>query len=291
MLKKMIALCLVCMLTLAFLGVQAEENKGEWWNILLLGSDDRDMSKHSGRTDTIIIFSVNRELGSAKMTSIMRDTWVKIPGRKKNKINAANVFGGPELAMETVNTSFGTNIQDYILINFRDMVDIVDLFGGVDLELSQSEVKIANDYINSYKGEAHNQEPYEDYSLIASAGMVHLNGMQAMAHCRDRYTDSDFGRVMRGQDTLLALAEKAQNMEVDACLDIAGEIMSFVETNLTDEEVKELGKAVLTMDVENVGQNRLPADGTYKSGTFDGVWCIRPNLEKNAQILKSYIYG
>lgn len=291
MMKKIIALIMVMLLALACIGVQAEENTGEWWNILLLGSDDRDMSQKAGRTDTIMIFSLNRELGSAKLTSIMRDTWVKIPGRKNNKINAANVFGGPELAMETVNVSFGMDIQDYILVNFRDLVDIVDLFGGVDMELSESEVKIANDYINDYKNGAYNDEPYMDFSLIASAGMVHLNGMQAMAHCRDRYTDSDFGRVMRGQDTLLALAEKAQNMEVDACLDIAGEIMSFVKTNLTDEEVKELAKAVLTMDVESVGQNRIPADGAYKSGTFDGTWMIKADLEKNTKLLREYIYG
>lgn len=291
MMKKIICLVMAALLALACIGVQAEENTGEWWNILLLGSDDRDMSQRSGRTDTIMILSLNREEGSAKLTSIMRDTWVKIPGRKNNKINAANVFGGPELAMETVNVSFDMDIQDYILINFRDMIDIVDLFGGVDMELSESEVKIANDYINSYKVDAYNQEPYADYSLIASAGLVHLNGMQAMAHCRDRYTDSDFGRVMRGQDTLLALADKAQNMEVDACMDIAGEIMGFVNTNLSDEEVKELAKAILTMDVEAVGQYRIPADGAYKSGTFDGTWMIKADLEKNAQILKGYIYG
>lgn len=290
--KKLISMILVFVLMLAFAGVQAEAGAGEWWNILLLGCDDRDEQAHVGRTDTVMILSVNSELGSAKLTSIMRDTWVKIPGRKNNKINAANVFGGPELAVETVNASFGMDIQDYILINMRDMVDIVDLFGGVDLELSESEVKVANDYIADFEANFYNRKnAYPDYSRIASAGLVHLNGMQAMAHCRDRYTDSDFGRVMRGQDTLLALAKKAQNMEVDACLDIAGEIRNFVVTNLTDEQAKELAKVILTMEVEEVGQYRLPAEGAYKSGTFDGTWMIKADLAKNAQILKGYIYG
>lgn len=292
MMKKIIALVMVMLLVLASVGVQAEASVGEWWNILLLGCDDRDEQAHTGRTDTIMILSVNRELGSAKLTSIMRDTWVKIPGRKNNKINAANVFGGPELVVETVNASFGTDIQNYILINMRDLADIIDLFGGVDLELSESEVKVANDYINEFEFGFYNKKSeYPDYSRIASAGMVHLNGSQAMAHCRDRYTDSDFGRVMRGQDTLLALAKKAQSMEVDACLDIAGEIRDFVVTNLTDEQARELAKAILTMEVEEVGQHRLPAEGAYKSGTFDGIWMIKADLEKNAQILKSYIYG
>lgn len=289
--KKLISMIMVVMLMFAFVGAQAEAS-GEWWNILLLGCDDRDEQAHAGRTDTIMILSVNREQGSTKLTSIMRDTWVKIPGRKNNKINAANVFGGPELAVETVNASFDMDIQNYILINMRDMVDIIDLFGGVDLELSESEVKVANDYIKGFKDQTTNvKNEYSDYSLIPSAGLVHLNGMQAMAHCRDRYTDSDFGRVMRGQDTLLALAKKAQDMEVDACLNIAGDIMGFVKTNLTDEQVKELAKAILTMEVEEVAQYRLPAEGAYKSGTFDGTWMIKADLAKNAQILKDYIYG
>ena len=292
MVRRILGLVLVLMLVISCTAVMAEETSGDaWWNILLIGSDDRNMSQRAGRTDTIMILSVNQEEGRAKLTSIMRDTWVSIPGKSNNKINAANVFGGPELAVQTVNENFGMNIENYVLINMRDMVDIVDLFGGVDLELSSSEVKVANDYINQYKSETTNEaQPYEDYSLIASEGLVHLNGMQAMAHCRDRYTDSDFGRVMRGQDTLLALATKAQNMTLDEVLGIAGSISQFVETNLTDDQVKDLATTVLAIDPATVGQYRIPADGAYQSGTFSGTWMIKADMEKNTQILHSYIY-
>lgn len=291
MLRKILALTLALILVLSLASAVAEASSdGGWWHILLMGTDDRDMSQRAERTDTMMIFSINRVQGRAKLTSIMRDTWVSIPGKSNNKINAANVFGGPELAVETVNANFGTDIENYVLINMRDMIDIVDLFGGVDLELSAKEVQVANDYIGHYQRQTKNEaEPYEDYSLIASDGLVHLNGMQAMAHCRDRYTDSDFGRVMRGQDTLLALAEKAQNMDLDEVLEIAASISQFVETNLTDEEVKDLATCVMTLSPDAVGQYRLPADGAYQSGTFSGIWMIKPDLEKNAEIFKQYI--
>ena len=293
MVRKVLAMFLALGLMLGCAGALAEPaDGGEWWNILLLGSDDRTMSQRAGRTDTIIILSVNREEGQAKLTSIMRDTWVSIPGNGNGKINAANVYGGPELAVETVNENFGTDIENYVVINMRDMIDIVDLFGGIDLELSSKEVSVANDYISQYKRETTNEaEAYEDYSMIAQSGMVHLNGMQAMAHCRDRYTDSDFGRVMRGQDTLLALAKKAQDLELEEAVEIADSIRQFVITNLTDEQVKELATAVLTIDPDGVGQFRIPADGAYQSGTFSGTWMIRPDLEKNVEILRQYIYG
>ncbi len=292
MVRKILALVLVLMLTMSCTVVMAEEaSDGEWWNILLLGSDDRNMSQRAGRTDTMMILSVNQEEGRAKLTSIMRDTWVSIPGKNNNKINAANVFGGPELAVQTVNECFGTDIENYVLINMRDMIDIVDYFGGVDLELSSNEVRVANDYINQYKKETKKEtQPYEDYSLIASEGVVHLNGMQAMAHCRDRYTDSDFGRVMRGQDTLLALATKAQEMELNEVLEIATSISQVVETNLTDEQIKSLATTILSIDTETVGQYRIPADGAYQSGTFSGTWMIKADLAENTELLHQFIY-
>lgn len=289
--KKILAVVLFVVMIASCVPAFAEETSDAWWNILLLGTDDRDMSKHTSRTDAIMILSINQAEGRAKMTSIMRDTWVSIPGKNNNKINAANVFGGPELVVQTVNENFNTDIENYILVNMRDLVDIIDLFGGVDLELSSSEVKYANQYINGYRSQTTNEDtPYADYSLIANDGMVTLNGMQAVAHCRDRYTDSDFGRVMRQQDTLLALATKAQSMEIGAVLEIAASIKGMVETNLTDEEVKALATAAMSMDPATVDQYRIPADGAYQSGTFSGTWMIKADLAKNAEILHSYIY-
>lgn len=290
MVRKVMAMMLALALALGCVSALAETAEGEWWNILLLGSDDRDMSQRAGRTDTIMILSVNQAEGRAKLTSIMRDTWVGISGKGNNKINAANVFGGPELAVQTVNENFGTDIEDYVLINMQDLSMIIDLFGGVDLELSASEVKHTNDYIAGYIDQSYNHTPYPDETRVSGSGMMHLNGLQAMSFCRDRYTDSDFGRVMRQQKVLLAMAEKAQNMEVSEVLDIAGQMQEKVSTNLTSEEAAALATAVLSVDIAAIGQYRIPADGAYKSGTFDGTWMIKADLEENAEILRQYIY-
>lgn len=292
--RKIIAMLLALLMLVSCTAVFAEETtaaEGEWWNVLLLGGDARDMTKYE-RTDTIMILSVNEELGQAKLTSVMRDTWVSIPGHGKNKINAANFFGGPELAIQVINESFGTDIQHYVLINMADMAEIVDLFGGVEVEVSGSEQKVANDYIADAQNKFYNQrlESY-DYTRISETGLVHLNGVQAMAYCRDRYSDSDWGRVMRGQEVLLALANKAQAMELNEVMEIAGTIHGFVNTNLTNDELQTLATTVLACETSEVGQYRIPADGSFQSGTFDGTWMIRPNLDKCAADLQNFIYG
>ena len=224
-----------------------------------------------------------------KLTSIMRDSWVELPGKGfSQKINAANVFGGPELAMETVNKYFGTDIEDYVLINMTGLIEIIDLVGGVDLEVSASERKWTNKYAQSYLNAT---AGYSGETSLNSSGNVHLNGLLAMSYARDRYTDSDFGRVMRQQKVLLALAESAQNSDVDELLESAQEISDHMQTNMTNEELKEVAMVGMTVDTADVGQYRVPADGTYDSGTFSGVWMIRPNYERNAQLLHEFIYG
>lgn len=257
--------------------VHIEKEYKEWENILLLGGDSRSTDAYE-RTDSMIIISINREESLVKMTSIMRDTWVKIPGKNHNKINAANVFGGPELVVQTVNQNFGTDIEDYVIVNMSDMAVIVDLMGGVDVEISEAEM---NEINNGDNGGV----------ILKNAGLVHLNGAQTVTFCRIRYIDSDYKRVMRQQRILLAMANKAQNMEVDELTDIAADVKDAVLSSLDKGELEDLAMAFMVMEIEDVEQFRIPADNTFESGTFDGVWCIRPNLEKNKVLLREFIYG
>lgn len=274
--KKLIAFLMVMMMVFSFAAVAEEDNRG-WHNILLLGDDSRD-SSNEGRTDTIMILSINREESLLKMTSIMRDVWVSFPGTSKSgKINAANVYGGPELAIKTVNEYFGMDIEDYVLLGMYDLVDIVDLVGGIDIEITETE----RNYINGKYSEA----------TIPSSGMVHLNGTQTMIYARERYTDSDHFRVMRQQSVILALANTLQNMEVDALMELTDKILSYIVTNMEDDEIKDLATVGLVIEVEEVGQHKIPADGTYESGTYNGTWKIKANFEKNEQLLHEFIYG
>lgn len=290
---RKILVCLLAMLLIfASMPIQAEEMECGWKNILLMGGDQRDMgSENVGRTDSMIILSINREEGIVKMTSIMRDTWVKIPGHGNQKINAANVFGGPELAMQIVNENFGTDIEDYMLVNMEDLAQIIDLIGGVEVEVSEHEREVANEYISEYLNSFKNAQEYTGDTYITETGFVRLNGLQAVGYCRDRYTGSDFDRVMRQQEVMLAMAQEAQDMEIDALLDIAGQIADVVSTNMETDELKSLATAFMVMEIEDVQQYRIPANGTYDAGIKNGVWAIRPNFEKNKTLLHDFIYG
>lgn len=283
---RFLAMVLALLLAMSSISVFAQEDD-QWLNILLLGGDSRSTESYS-RTDTMIILSVNREESLFKMTSIMRDTWVQLKPGQSGKINAANVFGGPELAIQVVNDNFGTDIKDYVMVNMYDLVHIVDLVGGVEIEITESERKYTNEYTEDY---LKNVAAYFGDTYLENSGLVKMNGLQAMAYCRNRYSDSDYQRVMRQQKVLLAMAEQMQDMEVADLMSILDQIMEYVETDMESEEMKDLAFTGLSADIESVEQNRLPVDGTFESGMFGSVWCIKPDFEENAQLLKEFIYG
>lgn len=283
---RFLAMVLALLLAMSSISVFAQEDD-QWLNILLLGGDSRSTESYS-RTDTMIILSVNREESLFKMTSIMRDTWVQLKPGQSGKINAANVFGGPELAIKVVNDNFGTDIKDYVMVNMYDLVHIVDLVGGVEIEITESERKYTNEYTEDY---LKNVAAYFGDTYLENSGLVKMNGLQAMAYCRNRYSDSDYQRVMRQQKVLLAMAEQMQDMEVADLMSILDQIMEYVETDMESEEMKDLAFTGLSADIESVEQNRLPVDGTFESGMFGSVWCIKPDFEANARLLKEFIYG
>lgn len=290
LMKKMLAVIVIAamLIPMAAFAETTETAEEEWWNILLLGVDTRSASKIEGRADTIMVLSVNRETGEVKITSILRDCWVKFSNGKSNKINAGYVYGGGELAMETVNTYFDMDIQHYAVISMANLVDVVDLVGGIDIEISESERKYANHYVEDYLNDI---EQYDGDTYVGENGMVHLNGLQAVAYLRNRYTDSDFMRVMRNQKVLINVVKKAQDMDINVLMENVDVFTACIDTNMTDEELMELATLGLAADTETIEQFRIPVDGSYESGTFDGTWMIRPNYEKNTEALHEFIYG
>lgn len=266
----------------------AEETDSSWVNVLLLGGDARSTKQRYDRTDTMMIMSVNLETSQFKLSSIMRDTWAELPGHGHGKINAANVYGGPEMSMQVVNDTFGTDIEKYVLINMNDLVSLIDLAGGIDIEISKSEMKWINEYNEDY---LENIAQYSGTTWLSQSGQVHLNGLMATSYTRNRYTDSDFGRVERQQKVIMALIRNLQNMEIDEMSAKADEIMSHIQTNLTEDEIRSFAKAAMICEVEEIGRFRVPVDGTFQSGEIDGEYKILPDYEANAAQLHAFIYG
>lgn len=259
---------------------------GEWRNILLLGNDTRNFPKLE-RSDVMIIVSVNESKGKVKLTSIMRDTDVQFTGGGSGKINGAMATGGPEKTMKTVNQNFGMDISEYVVVDFVQFARMVNAIGGVDIELDAGEVK----YIDVDQPERFEYDP--DTPYIGDAGEAHLVGWQALSHVRNRSSSpaGDYDRVKRQRKMLIALLNELQEKPLDEVLDLADDLSSLVSTNMTDEQLLELGKFAMTVDTSTIDEFRLPADGAFQDGTFNGVWKIKPNLEKNRRLLQEFING
>lgn len=271
------------------------EGLGDGWrNILLLGNDSRSLDDN-GRTDTMIIASINQQTGEIKLTSIMRDTAVNIPGRSaKNKINSAYRYGGPNLAMKTVNEAFDMNISEYVVVNLASFADIIDSIGGIEMDVTEGEMKHVNNILNYYKEDAEKNgiAEGEDFSELHEYGEnIHLTGQQALAYARIRKLDTDYKRTERQRDVLVAIANKLSTQSVSELVVTALNLWGSVRTNLSFFDAIQLGMKGASAISGGVEQFRIPADGTFKSGTFDGRWEIRPDFDENIELLHEFIYG
>ena len=254
-----------------------------WRNILLAGGDSRVAGSY-GRTDAMVILSVNANTRQVKMTSIMRDIWTPMHGREPQKISAANVFGGPTLMMRTVNESFGMNITDYVLVDMAGIETIIDLVGGLELDITEVERQGLN---NSWNRDASALiEPVE-----RSGEGVHLTGEQALAYARLRSIDNDYQRTARQRMVLLAIASKMIQVNSSELLDLVRECMNSVETDLSMTDVIQLAVLGTQIDLEQVEEFRIPVEGAYSTGYEGKLWVIWPDFDASTQALYDFIYG
>ena len=263
---------------------------GEWQNILLLGTDARGTNKYS-RTDTMIVLSVNAGTGEAKLASIMRDTWVSLPGHGGAKLNAACVYGGPELTLRTINEYFHLNIEYYALVNMRCLVDIVDSMGGISLEVTNAERRAMNALISSDANSGDGNRAFATSFVQESGPDVLLNGKQALAYARIRKSDSDYARTERQRKVLVTIAKRLQQESAFALAGIISGMLQYVETNLTFDQIMSLAVVGMQLDADGIAQLRIPVDGSYEAGMFGTTWCIKPDFEENARQLHAFIYG
>jgi LCP family protein required for cell wall assembly len=270
-------------------GNEPATEESQWWNILLLGGDSLSKTGYE-RTDSIIILSINKADKQIKMTSIMRDTWVSFPGLSRSgKINAANVYGGPELSMETVNACFGMDVEDYVLINMVGLIEVIDEIGGVEIPVTESERKLIGPYAKGYLSILGTYDG--DTTLSESGDSVQLNGLQAMSYCRIRSIGTDYARTQRQRTVLLAAFEKLKQGDVAQVLSVVRVGLENTKTNLGLTGIYELANIGLAMDQNAIEQYRIPADGTFESGMKNGTWSIRPDFEANRELLREFIYG
>lgn len=259
-------------------------------NILLLGVDARNPDNQNGLSDSIIILTVDKKNNVIKMTSIMRDCYVYIPGHKSpQKINAANSYGGPELAMQTINNTLRLNITKYMVVDMFSMMDIVDLAGGVTIDVTKAEMKELNRLLKTPELKSHVAE-YGGSVLIENAGVQKLNGIQTVTYARIRKIDSDSERAKRQRTVLKALYTGFLKASAISKAQMIQKGISCITTNMSSKEITSLGLDVLPSMGNEIQEMRLPLEGYYKVNST-GVWYMR--VDYNAMIPEVYkfLYG
>jgi len=265
-----------------------ENLSGDWMNILLLGSDSGDPDS-PGRTDTMIIASINKNSGDVKLISLLRDTWVDIPGYGQNKLNAAYRFGGAKLLMRTVNEAFETNITEYITLDFTSFPFLIDSLGGIYLTVKEEELPILNRLVLSVRHLF--QDTNLDTSELAAAGEnVRLTGLQALAFSRMRSLDSDYQRASRQRKVLDAVLSKARQIRNPVTMyQMANTLISYADTNIPAMQLSLIGTKILVGGAD-MEQFQIPAPGAFTE-VSGSTWYIKPDIEKNRRLLREIIYG
>ena len=247
-------------------------------NVLLLGIDGTSKNDR-GRSDSILVVSLDLRYKKIKITSIMRDTWVKIPGYSNDRINSAYSLGGPKLTIDTIERNFGVVIDRYVAVNFEEFSKIVDNLGGIDIELTSSEVS----YINSHAS---------DKQKLKGSGIKHLTGSQALQHARNRDSSgSDYDRTQRQRNVIVAGINKLKQANLLQITKIVSDIAPMVTTNFKTSEITKLSSKALTYLNFETDQFRIPTNDNVKSETIDHkmVLVIR-DLNKVKKDLNKFIY-
>ncbi|MFY9176524.1 MAG: LCP family protein [Caldicoprobacterales bacterium] len=256
-------------------------------NILLLGTDRRNPNEN-GRSDAILIATLDKKNGQLKLSSIMRDLYVPIPGRKDNRINAAYSFGGPRLAMQTINQNFNLNITRYVTVDFFGLEEIINAMGGVEIDVKEKEVN----HLNKIIRELNNLDKKNRTSPeVSKAGLQTLNGRQAVAYSRIRKVGhGDAERTERQRRVISAMFNKMKSVNPFKLPDLVASIIPYTDTNIPVTEIVSLGTSVLGVKDKHIYQYRVPAENTYSSQTIRGMAVYVPDLEKNRELLHQFLY-
>ena len=266
-------------------------------NVMLFGEDNSDGDEH-GRTDTMIMMSIDNWHKKLKLTSFQRDTYVYIPGYGQNKINAAYTYGGPKLTIETIETNFGIKIDRYAVVDFDSFIEIIDTLGGIDMEVTQDEI----DYINyqMYK----NEQVDNPKTITSAPGIVHLNGQEALWYARNRGLSTnedgneigidgdDWDRTSRQRKLLEKMFNDLKGADLTKIVSIVSSVGPMVTTNLKKDEITALVSHAPTYLTYTVEQSYVPTEGLwyYENNTPAGSVIAIADMNKQRLEFAKFIY-
>lgn len=250
-------------------------------NILLIGQDRRP-GEGRARSDSMIIASINKTDKTVKLTSLMRDLYVQIPGYSDNRINAAYTFGGMETLDATIKENFDIDIDGNIEVDFSGFKGVIDAVGGVDMDLTEAEITVINRDATGDGGT----------KLPSAAGTYHLNGTQALTYSRIRYIgNSDFGRTERQRKVLLSAFENVKKLSLDEMLGLADTVIPLLTTDMSGGDLIRLASDVFMMGIDTIETHNIPADASYSAVNIRGMDVLVPDLDECRRVLQQIIYG
>ena len=264
----------------------AYENMRGYINIALFGLDNRVPGQlgSGNRSDTIMVASINLNEKEIKLVSVYRDTYLDLTNGKYNKCNSAYSAGGPNQAISMLNKNLDLDIEHYISVDFTAVTKVIDLLGGVDIDVDVTEIEHLNNYIIETS-----EITGVKTTPLTSTGLQTLDGVQATSYCRIRYTDEgDCKRTERARKVLKQMFGKAKTMTTEQLYNIIVESFSMTATNYTVEELDAM--ALLLKNAEIVDTAEFPFCSTEKIVKGKGTCIIPTTLEENVQQLHEYLF-
>ena len=254
-------------------------------NIAIFGIDGTD--GEPCRSDCIMILTVDNIHDKIKLSSIIRDSYVNIPTRKtKDKINHAYAFGGPSLAIETLNENFGLDISKFASVNFSSFPKIIDSVGGISLDITDDETKYINEYIDQINYLNETSSPN-----ITTSGVQPIDGTQALAYSRIRYTDGgDFERSHRQRIVIEKLFEKLKGISITRYPEILNNLLPLIKTNLSNTEILSVGMDINFLKDNGIIQARFPEDQDADGKMISGVYYYVFDEQATKNKIHEFIY-
>ena len=264
-------------------------------NIMLFGEDNAKGEKF-GRSDSMIMLSIDNRHKKLKMTSFQRDSYVYVDGYGYDKLTNAYAYGGPKLTIQTIESNFGVKVDRYAVVDYASFIDIIDVLGGIDLELTQDEI----DYINYqlYK----NKQSDTRTTITDAPGKVHLTGQQALWYARNRGLDSSeegigiagdvWDRTSRQRKLLETMFNDMKGADLTQIISIVGKVGPLVTTNLKKDEITALVSHSMTYLTYSVEQYTVPEEGQwyYMNDTPVGSVIAFSDLETQRKLFAEFIY-
>ncbi len=273
---------------LAELGFE-DEKLDDVYNVLLVGSDTRE-SGGTGRSDTMMLVSINSNTKKIVATSFLRDLYVYIPQKEYyDKINAAYAYGGMELLIETLQYNFSIQVDKYITVDFYSFMEAIDTMGGIDVDVQEEELYWCNQYIHA-SNLLLGCDEFSDYLTYADGSFQHLSGKQALAYARFRYVgNGDFDRTERQRKVVNIIFDQLKTINVITLIDLVETFMKEITTNIPEQEFIELIALIPDMNNYDIVSWGIP-DEDFKYLTIDGISSIGIDFSFYVNKLYNLIY-